>query len=111
MLIVLSHFTHKNDQIERAVLGDRGELYVQPAATAAQNPLPKEVRAKADAVLHFAANTNIDGPLTDYPRVRAVLRSGVGFDRLDLRAGDGAAFPSSMFRTTAPRRSRTMRSR
>jgi lactate dehydrogenase-like 2-hydroxyacid dehydrogenase len=48
--------------------------------------VPPEVRASADAILHFPANTNVDGSPGDYPRVRAVLRSGVGFDKLDLAA-------------------------
>jgi D-3-phosphoglycerate dehydrogenase/C-terminal binding protein len=86
MLILLSHFTHKNDAIERAALAGAADLFVQPAATAAARPMPKEMRAKADAIIHFAANATIDGAPPDYPRVRAVLRSGVGFDTLDLAA-------------------------
>jgi D-3-phosphoglycerate dehydrogenase/C-terminal binding protein len=89
MLIVLSHFTHPDDAIERATLDGRAELYVQPAKTAARNPLPQEIRARADAIIHFHSGTSPDGSPEDYPRVRALLRSGVGYDKLDL-AGWGA---------------------
>ena len=42
------------------------------------------MRQSADAIIHFPPNTNVDGSPSDYPRVRAVVRSGVGFDALDL---------------------------
>jgi len=86
MLIVLSHFTHPDDAIERAALDGRAELYVQPFAEAARKPLPMEVRQRADAIIHFHSATQPDGSPADYPRVRALLRSGVGFDRLELKA-------------------------
>ncbi|MCC6468350.1 MAG: C-terminal binding protein [Alphaproteobacteria bacterium] len=93
MLIVLSHFTHPDDAIERATLDGRAELYVQPAATAAANPVPMAVRARADAIIHFAANTFPDGEPAHYPKVRALLRSGVGFDKLDLKAWGARGVP------------------
>ncbi len=89
MLIVISHFTHPDADIERAALDGRAELYVQQAKTAAQNPLPMEIRARADAIIHFHSGTAPDGAPADYPKVRAVLRCGVGFDKIDL-AGWGA---------------------
>lgn len=98
MLIALSHFTHEDDAtIERQVLaemtGGKGQIHLQHAKTAAANPIPAEVRANADAVLHFFANTNIDGSPAEYPKVRAVLRSGVGFDNLDLKAWGARGVP------------------
>jgi len=83
-LVILSHFTHKEPDLEREVVGERAQLYVQPVAAALENPVPSEVRRSADAILHFAANRAIDGAPEDYPKVRAVLRSGVGFDNIDI---------------------------
>lgn len=99
MLIVFSHFSHEDDAVvERQALkalpgGDRVTLHVQHAKTAAQNPIPKELRAKADAVIHFYANTNIDGSPDEYTNVRAVMRSGVGFDNLDIKAWGARGVP------------------
>lgn len=93
VLIVLSHFTHADDAIERAALAGRAELFVQPAATAAANPLPMEVRRRADAIIHFHSGTSPDGTPADYPNVRALLRSGVGFDKLDLAAWGARGVP------------------
>src|SRR5262245_54587032 len=99
MLIVFSHFSHGDDAvIERQTLqalagGDRVTLHVQHANTAAQNPIPKDLRAKADAVIHFYANTNIDGSPAEYVKARAVMRSGVGFDNLDIKAWGARGVP------------------
>jgi lactate dehydrogenase-like 2-hydroxyacid dehydrogenase len=92
-LVILSHFTHKEPDLEGEVAGDAAELHVQPVATAPEHPVPAEVRRSADAILHFAANRAIDGAPEDYPRVRAVLRSGVGFDNIDVRGWGARGVP------------------
>jgi lactate dehydrogenase-like 2-hydroxyacid dehydrogenase len=92
-LVILSHFTHKEPDLEHEVAGDRADLYVQPVATALDDPVPQEMRRSADAILHFAANRAIDGAPEDYPKVRAVLRSGVGFDNIDVRAWGARGVP------------------
>lgn len=93
MLIVVSHFTHEDADIERQALAGRAELYVQKARTAAEHPVPAEIRARADAIIHFQSNTAPDGAPGDWPRVRAVLRCGVGFDNLDIRAWGARGVP------------------
>lgn len=99
MLIAFSHFSHEDDAVvERQALkqipgGDRVTLHVQHAKTAAANPIPPDIRAKADAVIHFYANTNIDGSPAEYANVRAVMRSGVGFDNLDIKAWGARGVP------------------
>jgi lactate dehydrogenase-like 2-hydroxyacid dehydrogenase len=92
-LVILSHFTHQELDLEREIAGERAELYVQPVATALENPVPPEVRRSADAILHFAANRAVDGAPEDYPKVRAVLRSGVGFDNIDVRGWGARGVP------------------
>lgn len=92
MLIVLSHFTHRDDALERAQAPDV-EFFTQPAATAADNPVPAAVRQRADAIIHYAANTAPDGAAADWPSCRALLRSGVGFDRIDLAAWGSRGVP------------------
>jgi D-3-phosphoglycerate dehydrogenase/C-terminal binding protein len=84
MRILLSHFPHGEDGFERAVAGDRAELIVQTrdAARAGQT-VPDAVRAGVDGIVHYPADTAVDGGPAAYPRCRVVLRSGVGTDAVD----------------------------
>lgn len=99
MLILFSHFTPGDDAlVERQTLhehpaGAGAEIHVQVSKTAAQNPIPPALRAKADAIIHFYANADIDGSPAEYPKVRAVLRAGVGFDNLDLKTWGARGVP------------------
>jgi D-3-phosphoglycerate dehydrogenase/C-terminal binding protein len=86
MLVVLSQFTHLDDRLEQRLAQGRCELYVQPVGTAAKSPIPAAIRSRADAVIHYPAGTGIEGRPADWPKVRAVLRSGVGFDCIDIAA-------------------------
>ena len=92
-LVILSHFTHKEPDLEREIAGERAELHVQPVATALDDPVPPGMRRRAEAILHFAANRAVDGAPEDYPKVRAVLRSGVGFDNIDVRGWGARGVP------------------
>jgi len=89
MLVTLSNYPHTDDKIEQEVARGRCELFIQTLEESKHTKTPLEVRARADGMVHQPANTTPDGVCADYPRLRAVLRSGVGFDNLDL-AGWGA---------------------
>jgi D-3-phosphoglycerate dehydrogenase/C-terminal binding protein len=86
MRILLSHFVHPDDSLEREAAGGRAELIVQPLTGGTWAPLPPDVKASADAIIHFPPNTTVDGSSRDYVGVRALVRSGVGFDAIDLAA-------------------------
>lgn len=86
MRIVLSHFVHSDDNLERRVAGGAAEVIVQKGPVGQWEPLPADIRANADGIIHFPPNTTVDGSPEDYPRLRGLVRSGVGFDRLDLAA-------------------------
>jgi phosphoglycerate dehydrogenase-like enzyme len=92
-LVILSHLHHKDAALEHEIASGRAELYVQPFATGLENPVPVEVRGAAEAILHFSASRAIDGAPEEYPKVRAVLRSGVGFDNVDIRAWGARGVP------------------
>jgi D-3-phosphoglycerate dehydrogenase/C-terminal binding protein len=49
-------------------------------------PLPAEVRETIDGIIHSPPNTDVDGSPADYPNLRALVRAGVGFDGLDIKA-------------------------
>lgn len=86
MRILLSQFRHPDDALERRVAGDEAELSVQESAVSGWVPTPRPIRETTEAIIHYPPNTDVDGRPQDYPRVRALLRSGVGFDGLDVAA-------------------------
>ena len=89
MLVILSNFPHTDDKIEQEVARGRCELFIQTLDESKTSKTPLEIRARADGMVHHPANTTPDGAFADYPKLRALLRSGVGFDNLDV-AGWGA---------------------
>jgi phosphoglycerate dehydrogenase-like enzyme len=86
MLLVLSQFPHGDPGLERRAAKGRCELYLQTMNEAKAKPIPAAIRAKAAAIVHYPAGTSIEGKPADWPNVRAVLRSGVGYDLIDLKA-------------------------
>lgn len=84
MLVVLSQFPHGAPDLERRAAKGRCELYIQTMDRAKFEPIPASVRAKANAIVHYPAGTRIEGKPAGWPSVRAVLRSGVGYDLIDL---------------------------
>ncbi|MBN9496014.1 MAG: C-terminal binding protein [Alphaproteobacteria bacterium] len=86
MLVVLSQFPHGVPDLEKRTAQGRCELYIQTREEAETKPIPAAIRAKADAIVHYPAGTTIEGKTSDWPNVRAVLRSGVGYDMIDVAA-------------------------
>jgi lactate dehydrogenase-like 2-hydroxyacid dehydrogenase len=86
MRILLSHFRHADDRLEHETVANDAELFVQRAEGGAWLPVPETIRQTADAIVHYPPDTQIDGSPGDYPKALAVVRSGVGFDGLDLAA-------------------------
>jgi lactate dehydrogenase-like 2-hydroxyacid dehydrogenase len=84
MRIVLSQFVHPNNDIERAALPHGAEMFVQARSSGKWEPLPPEIRATAEGIVHFPPGTSVDGSPEDYPILGAIVRCGVGFDSLDL---------------------------
>jgi len=86
MRILLSQFRHPDDQLERQAIGSGVDLVVQAQRDGVWLPLPAEVRETIDGIIHSPPNTDVDGSPSDYPNVRALVRAGVGFDGLDIKA-------------------------
>jgi lactate dehydrogenase-like 2-hydroxyacid dehydrogenase len=86
MRILLSQFRHPDDHLERQAIGSGVDLVVQAQRDGVWLPLPAEVREAIDGIIHSPPNTDVDGSPLDYPNVRALVRAGVGFDGLDIRA-------------------------
>ncbi|HEX2553922.1 MAG TPA: C-terminal binding protein [Microvirga sp.] len=93
MLLLLSHSRQTDHAPERALATGRAELFIQRHDRAAEERVPAEVRARADAIVHDDANTDIDGSPADYPHCRIVVRAGVGYDGLDVEAWSARGVP------------------
>ena len=86
MRILLSHCMHADPELEAGVAADRAEIVVQRGLPGAYEPVAETLRAAIDGIVHYPGNTEVDGGPDAYPQVRALLRSGVGFDGLDIEA-------------------------
>ena len=84
MRILLSQFRYPDDRLERQTLGREGELIVQTGSGVAWSTMPDDVRASIDGIIHSPPGTDVDGRPSDYPNARALVRSGVGYDGLEI---------------------------
>jgi D-3-phosphoglycerate dehydrogenase/C-terminal binding protein len=84
--VVLSNFPHPDDALEREAAAGEAELFVQKRGADGWPPLPTAIRAGAEGMIHFPPNTQVDGSPDEYVKLRGLVRSGVGFDNLDLEA-------------------------
>jgi lactate dehydrogenase-like 2-hydroxyacid dehydrogenase len=84
VLIVLSHYRNPADDIEKEAAAAAGvDLHFHRTTIADPAPLPVEVRRKAVGIIHYPANVLVDGTPDDYPKLKALMRYGVGFDNID----------------------------
>ena len=112
MRIVLSHFVHPDDALEReAANGAGGPYSCRAGPIGAWQPLP--ARCARDSRRHHPLSAEYDRGRRRrrVSALRGLVRSGVGFDNIDLAAWGGRALPSSTCPITAPPKSPTMRSR
>jgi hypothetical protein len=74
MRIILSHFVHPDDNLERAAVGGAAEVFVQRGPVGRWEPLPEDIRGGADGIINFPPNTTVDGDPKEYSRLRALVR-------------------------------------
>ena len=65
MRILLSHFVHPEDELEREAANGEAEIIAQMGPIGAWQPLASDVRASADGIIHFPPNTTVDGDPDD----------------------------------------------
>lgn len=83
--IVLVHYANEDEpDLERRVAAGRARLHMHRSG-----PIPDELRSAADALIVYSAGNTLGWPPEAFPKVRAVVRLGVGYDTIDL-AGWGA---------------------
>ena len=84
MLLVLSQYSPGDTAREQRIAQGRAERFIQAASTAATHPLPPDIRWRAGAIVIAASTNLIDGSPADYTRCQIVVRSSVGYGKVDL---------------------------
>jgi D-3-phosphoglycerate dehydrogenase/C-terminal binding protein len=93
--LLLVNFLHGDEVIERETAKRRGvHVDILRANGPIASVIPRELAAQADGLISFSAMCKIELPLDAFPRVRAVLRSGVGYDTIDTEAWGKIGVPA-----------------
>ena len=91
MRVVLSQFpASRRFRRARDAVGE-AELFAQTGQAGRWPPLPPEVRAGADGIIHFPPNTNVDGSPEEYPNCAALSAPASASTTSTSRPGAGAA--------------------
>lgn len=92
--LLLVNYLHPDDALEREVAAARGaHIDVLRTERGNASAIPPDLAAQADALVSYAAVARIGLPPEAFPRVRCVLRSGVGFDTIDIAAWAARGVP------------------
>ena len=92
LLVVTPDAQYPDDgEVERPIIGDRARLDIFRVRSLAQ--LPDDLVRRADAFLVWH-EARFDRPVfAEMPRCRIIVRAGVGFDHIDLKATGAAGIP------------------
>ncbi len=74
---------YPDDRVERRIFGDGVEVIFADAATLAD--IPEEMAARATGLMIFRQFVRAED-LARFPRLKAIVRMGVGYDRIDRKA-------------------------
>ena len=81
--VLLTEGIYPDDVVERGIFGDGIEFVRHPADSLAE--VPDQLCAAAEGLMLFRSFLPAD-QFTRFPRLRAVVRMGVGYDRIDRAA-------------------------
>jgi D-3-phosphoglycerate dehydrogenase/C-terminal binding protein len=88
MKILYLNYPLPSDGLEQATFGSGATLAMYPIGG---QPTAQEM-AEADGIITGSANHDV-GPVDQYPNCKIILRLGVGYDNLDLRAWAARGVP------------------
>jgi D-3-phosphoglycerate dehydrogenase/C-terminal binding protein len=91
--ILVSGFSAPDDVVEQAAAGTDAVLDIVRAEPGIPTELPAALRERADAVAHCTPNQPLSNPPEAFPRCRIVVRNGVGFDNIDIKAWGQRGIP------------------
>jgi lactate dehydrogenase-like 2-hydroxyacid dehydrogenase len=92
--LLLVNYLHADEAFERAVAAERkAHIDILRASGAVASVIPPELAAQADGLISYSAVCRISLPLEAFPKVRCVLRSGVGYDTIDGPAWGARGVP------------------
>ena len=82
--LLLVNYLHASEDFERAVAAEHGaHLDIIRSVGGKASEIPVELAAGAEGLISYSAVQKIALPLDAFPKVRCVLRSGVGYDTID----------------------------
>lgn len=92
--LLLVNFLHASDAFEREVAAAHG-AYVDILRSVGGRPseVPADLAAQAEGLISYSAVQPVPLPPEAFPRVRCVLRSGVGHDTIDGAAWGARGVP------------------
>lgn len=92
--LLLVNYLHGDEAFERAVAAEhKAHVDILRANGAVASVIPPELAAQADGLISYSAVCKITLPLEAFPKVRCVLRSGVGYDTIDGVAWGARGIP------------------
>lgn len=87
MHLLLANFNYDDDAtLERKLIGRKATMHLLRAKPGKAAEIPRSLAARVDAVINYTAVEPIGLPPSAFPKCRIVVRSGVGFDNVDLAA-------------------------
>lgn len=92
--LLLVNFLYANDDFEKQVAREhKVHIDVIKAIGGKASVIPPKLAAEADGLISYSAVQKIALPLEAFPKVRCVLRSGVGYDTIDGAAWGARGIP------------------
>ena len=82
--LLLVNYLHADEAFERKVAAEHGaHIDIIRSAGGKPSEIPADLAAAAEGLISYSAVQKIGLPLDAFPKVRCVLRSGVGYDTID----------------------------
>lgn len=92
--LLLVNYLYASDEFEKKVASEhKAHIDILRAVGGKPSEIPPKLAAQADGLISYSAVAKIMLPLEAFPKVRCVLRSGVGFDTIDGPAWGARGVP------------------
>jgi len=96
MHLLLANFNYDDDAtLERKLIGRRATMHLLRGKPGRPVDIPRSLAARADGVINYTAVEGLSLPPSAFAKCRIVVRSGVGFDNVDLAAWGRRGVPVS----------------
>ena len=90
--VLYLNYTKADEGLEEAVFGDFAQLTFYKGPGVASDMPPVEECLRAQGIISGAAQHDV-GPIDQYPQCKVIVRLGVGYDNLDVKAWSARGVP------------------